>query len=159
MFWAIFGFQTRSGLVPLDGDPEARRNGVSGRVIRALYSAFLPEFVGPEDIFMHDNAPVHTAHIVRDVLRELDIEVMPWPPYSPDLNPIENLWALLKAEIYRLYPELERAPDTAATLDLLIRAAKEAWQSIDEDILDRLAVGMSRRVAAVLEAKGWYTKY
>ncbi|EDN05333.1 predicted protein [Histoplasma mississippiense (nom. inval.)] len=51
---------------------------------------------------------------------------MPWPPYSPDLNPIENLWALLKQEIYKLHPELEHASDTVATKRALIEAAKEA---------------------------------
>ena len=65
----------------------------------------------------------------------------------------------MKAEIYRLYPELETAPDTVETLDLLIQAATEAWQSLDEDILDKMAVNMATYVEAVLEAKGWYTKY
>ena len=55
---------------------------------------------------MHDDAPTHTAYIVRDALEELAIEVMIWPPHSPDLNPIENLWALLKAEIYKLRLDL-----------------------------------------------------
>jgi transposase len=50
----------------------------------------------------------------------MEIKVMKWPPYSPDLNPIENLWALVKAEIYRLHPELENAPDTEATLNRLV---------------------------------------
>ncbi len=36
----------------------------------------------------------------------MGIEVMEWPPYSPDLNPIENLWALLKKEAYKVYPDL-----------------------------------------------------
>jgi transposase len=43
---------------------------------------------------------------------------MEWLPYSPDLNPIENLWALLKAEIYRLYPELVGTPENLEILDL-----------------------------------------
>ena len=56
------------------------------------------------------------------------------PPYTPQgeplchsyLEPIENLWALMKAELYRLHPELEHAPDIDETLDALIRGAQEA---------------------------------
>jgi transposase len=67
------------------------------------------------------------AHIIRRILKELQIKVIIWPPYSPDLNPIENLWAIMKAKIYDLYPELEHAPDNEDTLNALIEAAKEAW--------------------------------
>jgi transposase len=49
--------------------------------------------------------------------------VIDWPSYSSDLNPIENLWALLKAENYILYPELVGALYNKAILDLLIRYA------------------------------------
>jgi transposase len=108
---------------------------------------------------MHDNAPVHTVRIVQRLLQELGIEVMIWPPYLPDLNPIENLWAIMKQEIYKLYPDLEHAPDTADTLEWLIRAAKEAWDNINNQILERLSNTMPHRVKAVIEANGWYTKY
>lgn len=54
---------------------------------------------------MQDNVRVHAARIVREVLDTLQIEVMVWPPCSPDLNPIENLWSLMKEKIYMLYPE------------------------------------------------------
>jgi transposase len=72
----------------------------------------------------------------------MDIRVIVWPPYSLDLNLIKNLWALVKAEIYRLYPELETAPDIEATLDLLVQAAQEAWHAINIGILYRLAMTM-----------------
>lgn len=75
---------------------------------------------------MHDNAPVHTAAIVQQVLAQLELEVMIWPPYSPDLNPIENIWALMKNKIYELHPGLEKAPNTQETLKQLIETAKEA---------------------------------
>lgn len=74
---------------------------------------------------MHDNAPVHTAWIVKKLLEDLGIEAMIWPPYSPDLNLIENLWALMKDEIYKLYPELATANDTLITQLKPLLAAKE----------------------------------
>jgi hypothetical protein len=81
------------------------------------------------------------------------------PPYSPDLNPIENLWAIMKAKIYELYPHLEYAPDSEATLNELIKAAKEAWQVIDERVLQHLSNTTPHRVQAIITADRWYTKY
>jgi transposase len=84
---------------------------------------------------MYDNAPVHTAWIVRDLLEDMRIEVMIWLFYSPDLNSIENLWVLMKAIIYERYFELEYALDNNTTLIRLIEAVKEAWQAIDARVL------------------------
>lgn len=96
-FWAAFcGLPRRSGLISLFGDPESRRGGVSSRTIDELYRRVLPTLLNSLDhnaIFQQDNAPVHTAYIVRNALNELECEIMEWPPYSPDLDPIENLCA------------------------------------------------------------------
>ena len=159
MFWAAFGEETRTDLLTLNGDPNSPRGGVNAIRIRELYAEVLPQILTESSIFMHDNAPVHTARIVRELLQELGVEVMVWPPYSPDLNPIENLWALMKHEIYQLYPHLEHAPDNQDTLDNLILAAKEAWDNIRPQVLVKLSTTMPHRVVAVIEADGWYTKY
>lgn len=160
MFWAGFGYNQRTGLVPLDGDPNSQHSGVTSSIISDLYQSYLPDIVHPGDIFMHDNAPVHTAAIIQTILAELGVEVMIWPPYSPDLNPIENLWALMKSIIYERYPELEKAPNNRDTsLEQLVKAAKEAWHAIDDRILKHLCESMPHQVQAVLIADGWYTKY
>lgn len=159
MFWAAFGEDIRTGLVPLDSDPESAQGGVTAAIILALYRAFLPDLLQEGDIFMHDGASIHRTYIVREGLEEMGIEVMEWPPYSPDLNPIENLWALMKEEIYKLYPELLTAPNTASIRELLTKAAQEAWHSIENRVLVRLSTTMPHRVQAVIEADGWYTKY
>jgi transposase len=159
MFWAAFGYGIRSRLVPIDGDPTARRNGVTARVYQGVLDQHLLPLLQFSTIFMHDNAPIHTAHLIRDFLRAYGIDVMDWPPYSPDLNPIENLWALLKAEMYRQFPDLVGMENTERTLDYLIQCAIQTWELIAEHILNRLIDTMEHRVQAVLRANGWYTKY
>ena len=108
---------------------------------------------------MHDNAPIHTAFIIRAWLEEHLVNTMNWPPYSPDLNPIENLWAILKREIYKYYPELLVAPDTEQTKRDLITAAQYIWEHLGDQILGNLADSMPYRVEAIIRADGWYTKY
>lgn len=73
MFWAAFsGATRRTGLIPLFGNPEAERTGITGLVIEELYRRILPILLDNQDcIFQHDNAPSHTAYIVRDALAEM----------------------------------------------------------------------------------------
>ena len=51
------------------------------------------------NILQQDNAPCHTARRVIKWLANNDIELQDWPGDSPDINPIENLWSIIKARI------------------------------------------------------------
>ena len=100
------------------------------------------------------------ANKTKAWFKEWGIEVMDWPPYSPDLNPIENLWALLKKEAYKVYPDLnslEGKGDEAESK--LFGILQEAWGNIREEVIDGLVESMPRRVAALVAAEGWHTKY
>ena len=70
---------------------------------------------------MKDNAPIHKAHEVREFLEEKWIDIMVWPLYSLDLNPIEILWKMSKAEIDKLYPKLKGIGNSQAIMDFMIK--------------------------------------
>ena len=109
---------------------------------------------------MQDNAPVHTARIIRNYFKEQGIEVLEWPPYSPDLNPIEHLWKKLKELCFELNPKLLKDGQTLEDrLDELHATLERAWHIIGRKLMRSLVKSMQRRVKAVIKAKGWYTKY
>lgn len=156
MFGASFsGGPRRTALIPLYGDPNSARGEVNRFVILDLYRRILPTLlIDPRSIFQQDNAPSHTAIIIRQYMAELGREVMIWPPYSPELNPIENLWTLLKQQIYKLRPDLLHMPNNDDTLEILVATAEEAWQQLDLDILENLSESMPRRVQANINSNG-----
>lgn len=48
---------------------------------------------------MDDNAPCHRARVVKPFRDDMGVEFIEWPPYSPDLNPIENVWSWVKRQV------------------------------------------------------------
>jgi transposase len=121
----------------------------------------LPALLVDDDaVFMQDNAPIHTAKIVKEWFKEQGIDVMPWPPYSPDLNPIEHSWPWLKGGVYHVYPDIEALRGGQAHIEAeLGKACMESWSHIAEERFLKLVSSMEARRDAVIEAKGGYTKY
>jgi transposase len=103
-------------------------------------------------VFQHDGAPCHRAAVVTNWLRQKHIEVLgPWPGSSPDLNPIENMWTMIKQKVAATNPTSEKS---------LIDAIKRVWTTaITPEYCAKLSDSMPARIAAVLGAKGHYSKY
>jgi transposase len=121
MFWAAFSFGCCTNLVVIEGDENTKRRGVIVEVYIEVLREYLPTSLNNNSIFIQDNTPIYKAYRVRTFLKDLGIEIIVWPPYSLDLNPIENLWKLLKVEIDRAYPELKGIGNSNTTMDFIIQ--------------------------------------
>ena len=135
---------------------------IDGKMDGDLYVKILEEDVqaslshygksGGEVIYQQDNDIKNTCQKAKDWFEDHDFQVLLWPAQSPDLKPIEQLWDHVK----RRLSEHEVAP--RGILELWDRVEEE-WNKIDAEVCQNLIESMPRRVAAVLKAKGGYTKY
>jgi hypothetical protein len=66
---------------------------------------------------------------------------------------------MLKAEIDRAHPELKGMGNSEATMNFIIECTQEAWETLGDVLLNKLAEGMQKRVDAVKASNGWYIKY
>ena len=81
-------------------------------------------------------------------------------PYSPDLNPIEHVWVELKKQLHKQYPRIgDTLEGKEAVKKRLAQVLPLVWKTIPEEFFEKLWKSMPDSVAAVLEAKGGYTKY
>ena len=78
---------------------------------------------------MQDNAPCHKAMVVMNFLKAENVTVMDWPPQSPNLNPIENVWKSLG--------ERSKARNSKTT-EQLWNALQEEWNKITRQDINKL---------------------
>ena len=77
------------------------RNTQTGQSYAELIkNSFFYQVMSDDFILVHDKASCHTAQVVKNKIDELRIGVLDWPAYSPDLNPIKNLWSYIVRNIY-----------------------------------------------------------
>ena len=102
-------------------------------------------------IFMQDSAPCHRSKVTTDFLKKNKISVLEWPGNSPDLNPIENLWTIMKDKA------ADKHPSSAQHLKQAIKDVLVT--EITQEYCEFLVSSMPRRIQAVTDSKGCHTKY
>lgn len=116
------------------------------------------ENLGEDWIFMQDCDPKHMAILlmgrekkgIEGFFKKENVNMLSWPPQSPDLNPIEHIWEEVDRKI--------RQKNFSKTGELF-KAISEEWSKIPLDYIASLINSMPRRCAAVIAARGYATKY
>ena len=147
----IWGYMAMSGMGKLY-HCEGTVNATSYRHI--LKDSMLPVadklFNNSSFVFMQDNAHLHMAKSTQSWFAQHGVHVLKWPPASPDLNPIENLWAKLKKSIRGRHPR--NVSDLKQVLD-------KEWIKVTDNICKALIDSMPDCLQVVIDANGDATKY
>lgn len=147
LVWGCFSKNGVGNLIRIEG----KMTGVSYvEILRENLFISVEKMKLEHFIFQQDNDPKHTSRVAKNFIEENNIETLDWPPQSPDLNPIEHLWAHLDQKISR-----EGVRNAASYFNNMVAA----WEEISEEMIGSLIASIPRRLAAVIEAKGGHTKY
>ena len=103
-------------------------------------------------IWMDDGAAYHTSKKVQEWSRLHGLKRMDWPAQSPDLNPIENLWRIIKIRVSARRHQIH-------TIEAMEQAITKEWKLLKEEDYRRCIESMPRRIELVIKAKGGAIKY
>jgi hypothetical protein len=147
MVWAGIAHGHKTELIFIEGTLNAQRYRDT-----ILQPVVIP-FVQRHDLtFQQDNARPHVARICNDYLHANNVDILPWPAFSPDLSPIEHLWDKLDRRVRKRHP----APTTIGELR---QALREEWNNISIREINGLINSMHRRIRAAMAANGGHTRY
>ena len=162
MAWACFCKGRRSRLLFLERDVDSPRSGYTSVSYTDVLAQELDTFMHANNYFMHDNAPIYTSRWTIEWLRSRGVPMFApsWPPWSPDLNPIKQVWHKLRDMLQEVDPTLSEAIGSEDEIYARLKASLlTAWEAIPQTFFDALVDTWFHRVDALRLESGWYTKY
>jgi transposase len=149
MFWSCISVYGVGPLVPIDGNVNSK---TYIEFVKENLLPYLDDVCEQDMIFMQDGASCHKSKKTMEFLREERVELLEWPAQSPYLNPIENLWTIIKRRRDEKF-------DVPRSKQELIAQMQQIWTEIDQGLIDKLFGSMPNRIQECIGAKGMHTSY
>jgi transposase len=150
MVWGCFSWRGRGGIEFLKTGE--MMNGVRYRQLLDEKLEFFMDRHGCTH-FLQDGAPCHRSKIVTAWFQQRpNIQLVDWPGNSPDLNPIETVWAWMKKKLQ---------DHNCTNLQQWKEAIQKVWVESTEEcaFLQNLVTSMPCRMQEVIDREGAMTKY
>ncbi|CAH2006703.1 unnamed protein product [Acanthoscelides obtectus] len=135
MVWSAIAYGSRSPSIFIRGNMNAQH--YIHEVLEPHLLPYLDTLADPT--FQQDNARPHVARVTIDFFQHNDVTLLPWPPRSPDLSPIEHVWDMMGRRLLNLQRPLQ-------TLEALREELVVTWNEIPQEDIDHLIRSMPRRV-------------
>ena len=149
MVWGGISHNGKTDLIIVNGNLTARRYRDEILLPHVLPYAGA---IGNGFELVDDNARPHRGHEANEFLDQNGIDRMQWPSKSPDFNPIEHVWAIIKDRINRKLTHRHTLAD-------LRRMAVEEWQNLPQCFINRLIRSMNTRARQCVQYRGGYIDY
>lgn len=150
MVWGTITYHGAGILAFVDGNMNSQK--YISVLDEHLWPVIVKYFANSPWHFMDDNCPVHRSRETEDWKHRNGILPFFWPPHSPDLNPIENVWLVLKNHVKRQIFHIR-------TIDDLKHELQYAWNNLSKTYLRSLYSSLPKRCRKVIASKGFITKY
>ena len=149
MVWGGIMGRRKTNLIVVQGNLKAQ--GYINQILQPEAGPFLQRH-GPA-ILMHDNAKPHVARICRQFLNRNNVNALPWPAVSPDMNPIEHILDYLGRKV-RVRGNVHNLRDLENALGLI-----QEWNNIPNVVIRHYVRSMRGRLAACINSRGRHIRY
>ena len=157
MVWEAIGYGWKSKLIFLR--PSGKRGITAKDYEQQVLEAYLGPIMAntrerdPDTFIVEDNAPVHSRKSTQATQVRYQINSIDWPASSPDFNPIENVWRVIKQRLRN------RDCDGPWTLPELEKAVQEEWDALQPHEWNKYIDQMRERLQQGADRKGYQTVY